>query len=418
MTSNVQLPADPVSDAVTLYEDMISSDMAVAPPLPGWVYEHGSEVALVTKSIAVLAWLLSGVLKVRGFDNSVPATGGTSLAYDCLLTSWVHQLECLGMWHWLCYLLLQLSSPDVLKESRICLLIKRLLRNSLPMTSLVPPAVADLMPSSALINTNDQINFVLNHLHLPAQWLYDTYATHSQYVCDWVLTHTVNSSADAILRQVVWLINARQYLSVHMLVLQWIAPDAILHGEYDLLSCVLGHLDLIQAASHVPLEQWESVGHMFSLFLSAVRNLLAILHGIADDNECGTMDDGLQQVALVYEQMQVLLSALPLLSFRFSMLSGSTGFSNSTCTCWFTSDEASKLKIKYSVMVSDMASVITRFIQEMTRQVPGLPTSFPAMSNASASTAALPLVQDMCIMRTNQMACTCFNLLISDKLNA
>ncbi|KAJ1719006.1 hypothetical protein LPJ53_006148 [Coemansia erecta] len=100
------------------------------------------------------------------------------------------------------------------------------------------------------------------------------------------------------------------------------------------------------------------------------------------------------------------------------MPSGSTGFTNGTCACWFMSDEASKLKIKYLVAVSDMASVITGFIQEMTRQVPGLPTSFPAMSNTSASTAALPLVQDMRIMRTYQMAHTCFSSLVGDELNA
>ncbi|KAJ1723632.1 hypothetical protein LPJ53_002015 [Coemansia erecta] len=100
------------------------------------------------------------------------------------------------------------------------------------------------------------------------------------------------------------------------------------------------------------------------------------------------------------------------------MLLGSTRFSNGICTCWYTSDEASELKIKYSVAVSDMALVITGFIQEMTRQVPGLLTSFPAMSNASASTAALPLAQDMRIMRTYQMAHTCFNSLVGNELNA
>ncbi|KAJ1721057.1 hypothetical protein LPJ53_004387 [Coemansia erecta] len=100
------------------------------------------------------------------------------------------------------------------------------------------------------------------------------------------------------------------------------------------------------------------------------------------------------------------------------MPSDSTGFSNGTCAFWLTSDEASELKIKYSVAVSDMASVITGFIQEMTRQVPGLSTSFPAMSNTSASTAALPLAQDMRIMRTYQMARTCFNSLVGNELNA
>ncbi|KAJ1719241.1 hypothetical protein LPJ53_005962, partial [Coemansia erecta] len=394
-----ELPADLVSNAVTLYECMISSDMLVTPPLPGWVYECGSEISLVTKSIgqlqdlvsaqdlfscwvwdpvfqllklysrpthplesalvsesfsparantcflALLAWLLSGVLKVCRFGDSVPATSGTLLAYDRPLTSWVHQLECLGMWHWSCYLLLQLSSPDVLKENVICSLLERSLQNSLPTASLVPPAVADLMPSSVLIDTDDQIDFVLNHLHLPAQWLYDANATRSHYDCNRALTHAVNSSADAILRQVVWLINAGQYLLVHMLILQQIAPDAILCGEYDLLGRVLGHLDPIQAASCVLLEQWELGGCVFSLFLSAVRDLPAILHSIADDDDRNTIDDSLQQIALVYEQMQVLLLALPLLSFRFSMLSGSTGFSNGTCACWFTSDEASELKI-------------------------------------------------------------------------
>ncbi|KAJ1719191.1 hypothetical protein LPJ53_006002 [Coemansia erecta] len=259
---------------------------------------HPLESALVSESFspacadprfpAQLAWVLSGVLK----------------------------LECLGIWHWLCYLLLQLSSPDVLKESVIRSLLERSLRNSLPTVSLVPPAAADLMPSSAPIDTDDQIDFVLNHLRLPAQWLYDAYATRSRYDCDWALTHAVNSSVDVILR-----------------------------GEYDLIGRVLSHLDSI-------------------------------------------------------------------------MLLGSTGFSNGTCTCWYTSDEVTKLKIKYSVMVSDMALVITGFIQEMTRQVPGLPTSFPAMSNTSASTAALPLAQDMRIMRTYQMARTCFNSLVGNELNA
>ncbi|KAJ1720806.1 hypothetical protein LPJ53_004594 [Coemansia erecta] len=171
---------------------------------------HLLESTLVSKSFLpahtdthipmLLAWLLSGVLKVHGFDDSVPATSGTALAYDHLLTSWAHQLECMGMWHWSCYLLLQLSSPDVLKESVIHLLLERSLRNSLPMTSLVPSAVADLMPSSVLIDTYDQIDFVLNHLCLLAQWLYDAYAMRSRYDCDWALTRTVNLSADAILR--------------------------------------------------------------------------------------------------------------------------------------------------------------------------------------------------------------------------
>ncbi|KAJ1720012.1 hypothetical protein LPJ53_005304 [Coemansia erecta] len=333
------------------------------------VSESFSPAHTETRFPAQLAWLLSGVLKVCGFDDSVPTTGGNSLAYDRLLTSWAHQLECLRMWHWACYLLLQLSSPDVLKESVIRLLLERSLRNSLPTTSLVPPAAADLMPSSEPIDTDEQIDFVLNHLHLPAQWLYDAYATRSRYDCDWALTRAVNSSADAILRQVVWLINAGQHSSAHMLVLQRIAPDAILRGEYDLLGRVLGHLDLIQAASRVPLEQWESGGRVLYLV-------------------------------------------------KFSMPQGSTESFKDVCACWYTNDKATKFKIKYSVAVSDMVSVITEFIQEMTMQVPGLPTSFPLMSNGSASTAALPLAQDMRIMRIYQIVRTCFNSLLDDELGA
>ncbi|KAJ1854558.1 hypothetical protein LPJ73_002461, partial [Coemansia sp. RSA 2703] len=466
-----QLPADPVSDAVTLYEDMVDGDMPVAPPLPCWFYECVSDMSLVKKSISqlkdlslaqdlfsrrvwdpvfqllklysrptypleralisesfsparadarfptLLAWLLSTVLKMRGFDDSVPANGGTSLAYDWLLTSWAHQLECLGMWHWSCYLLLQLSSPDVLKENAIRSLIERSLQTSEPNSSLVPLVAGELIDAFELVETDEKIDFVVNDLHLPVQWLYDAYTTRCRYECDWDFSHTTNTTAEAILRQIGWLINAGQYSSAHMLVMQRIAPYAILDGEYDLLKRILDHLDPTLVADRVPLEQWESGGRVFSLFLSTVRDLPAILNRMANDDDQSDMNDGLQQIELVYEQMQVLLSTLPSLSARFSMSPASNGFYNGTCTYWYTCDELSELKIKYLVAVSDMASVITGFIQEIASQVPGLAAS-SVMNSASANTANLPLAQDMRIMRIYQMARTCFNSLIGDKLSA
>ncbi|KAJ1892890.1 hypothetical protein LPJ66_006079 [Kickxella alabastrina] len=588
-----QSPADAVADAVAMYDDALAHGEPVAPPLPRWVFgelpaeapvqrlralaaqRHGEaagaarvavdlhvrgvwdagyqllrlfsqpawplENALPAESFsparadarqpALLAWLLSAVRGVRGFDDATLGTQGlVSLAYDRLLTGWAFQLESLGLWHWACFLLLQLtSSGGALKAHAIRSLLERSLGSSLPTGTLAPAVGADLLPAltafggaAAVANDDDSnlaeekmVAFVLRQLHLPRRWLDEAYATRSRYDCDWVAAHVsqyrqkqriqpaadsvvpaaVSGSyfgqfapaaaaaiaaaaapaaaavgeaasprvldvvAEATLRQVAWLLSAGHLASAHTLVLQRIAPDAILRGDYHLLARVLSHLDptasdsaTITTHSRVPLEQWASGGHVYSLFLSAVNGLPAVLKCIAagdsdsdsDASSGGGMDTDYlqQQIRQIYQQMLALLDALPSLSAKFNVPSeASIGLYDGVGACWWYSrDESAELKVKYSVAVSDMASVITRFIQELEACVPGLSLASANAGNigsgdgdgdvgmgvasrqcyfmSPANSAALPLAQDMRILRTYQMARSCFDSLVGGELGA
>ncbi|KAI8317832.1 hypothetical protein GQ54DRAFT_159308 [Martensiomyces pterosporus] len=69
----------------------------------------------------------------------------------------------------------------------------------------------------------------------------------------------LNISAEATLCEVVWLLSARRLASVHVVVLQRIAPDAILGGDHSLLAQIIEHLDPegkggAESVGHVPSE--------------------------------------------------------------------------------------------------------------------------------------------------------------------
>ncbi|KAJ1999838.1 hypothetical protein GGI04_004400, partial [Coemansia thaxteri] len=134
----------------------------------------------------------------------------------------------------------------------------------------------------------EQIRFVLDDLHLPRQWLYDALATRSRYDRDWAdvrcglvppsttfarsffdqqqqlsSSMEVDSAGtlDATLRQVAWLLSARQFSAAHAVVLQRIAPDSILQGDYELLARLLSFMDpnvtsTAAGSSGVPRDDW------------------------------------------------------------------------------------------------------------------------------------------------------------------
>ncbi|KAJ2102245.1 hypothetical protein GGI09_001315, partial [Coemansia sp. S100] len=150
---------------------------------------------------ALLAWLLATIRQCRGFEDAKASTAAAaivdSLAYDRLLTGWALQLESLGLWHWACFVLLQLSSSPAHKAHAIRALLDRSIPTSLPTAALSPAAAADLLPLCAMTTSQaidmvdddrieEQLRFVLDDLCLPRQWLYDAMATRSRYDRDWV----------------------------------------------------------------------------------------------------------------------------------------------------------------------------------------------------------------------------------------
>ncbi|KAJ2638517.1 hypothetical protein GGF40_001604 [Coemansia sp. RSA 1286] len=495
-----QSPADPVSEAVASYEASFVGGLPVAPPLPFWAVSqqtnasatadlfdrgvwdpayqllklfskpsHPLESALVAESFSparadsrlstILAWLLWVVRGVRGFEDATPSgnspvAGLSSMAYDRLLTSWAHQLESLGLWHWACFLLLQLSSSsssssgDAHKVHAIRSLIERSLQSSATTDAVLSEAGADLLDQSMADTSGSSseqqmmISFVVNQLHLPRQWIYEACATRSRYDSDWLLersatTTTAAAGATATLRLFAWLLRSGQICAAHTLALQRIAPDAILCGDYSLLGRVLERLNptLSVQDSRLSLENWNSGGHVYSLFLSAVRDLPAMLGRVADGADYSDGSQVFAQIQTAYQQMLAFLAALPSLSARFNSSAALLGFYDGVSATWFTEEQSRELRVKYSVATSDMASVVTGFIQELERCVPGLSSTVSSSSSSSvqtghsfgnndlgfayaAKTAALPMAQDTRILRTYQMARSYFDSFVGDQLGA
>ncbi|KAJ2791137.1 hypothetical protein GGI18_001352 [Coemansia linderi] len=443
---------------------------------------------------ALLAWLLAAIRQCRGFEDAKPSSSSgvvDSLAYDRLLAGWALQLESLGLWHWACFVLLQLSSSATHKAHAIRALLDRSMPTSLPTAALSPEGeLLSLCGAGQSLDIVDdrieeQLRFVLEDLRLPRQWLFEAMATRSRYDRDWldvrsqgtfidveVEEHPVlvaarrqftasgrpivqsffgqfassqqrqqpvsarvdmptDSRAAATLRHVVWLLSAQQLSAAHAVVLQSIAPDAILCGDYQLLSRVLGYLDpttvaMPSSAKVVPFEEWATGGRVYQAFLAAVNDLPTVLQCIASAATMASLEL-MQELQRIYHDMRALLAALPTLAARFgeapSSRGGAMGFAATAGdgeVCWYSAEEARVLCVKYSVTVSDMASVISGFVQKLESHAAGLATmeEAPVACAGADSAAALPLAQDVRILRTLQMARTCFDSLVGSELEA
>ncbi|KAJ1748384.1 hypothetical protein LPJ79_004576 [Coemansia sp. RSA 1821] len=518
-----QSPADGVGAAVRLYQQMIadSNGASAALPLPVWaddeqrrleLQEHDAwdgefqllrlfsdsacalEQALPSESFtnargdvrlpALLAWLLFVVKRRRGFD------GGKS-AYDRLLAAWAFQLETLGLWHWSCFVLLQLSSVPY-REHAIKALLARALPCALPTPALMPAVAgaSSLLPAGQqqcyeqLVDRfEEQVRFVLQELHIPPAWLFAAYATRARYDRDWIdsaggtlvlgtaangLGHSaplfgsysqtrnqfatatpgagagagadaalqlLDTSAEAVLREFAWLVSAGQTAAAHALVLQRIAPDAVLRGEYRLLKQVL-ELLTDSTVLPVPRDEWAAGGHIYLSFIAAVDELPQILSRMASadpaDDEMDTADA--LRVQDIYTQMVALLTAIPALKSRFdaqpALPSAAMGILDAGGHVnWFTGSAASELHVKYSVAISEMASIATGLLQELEKHMPELIASDSALATsmqqrpvagslAMIDSSQLPMAQDMRILRTYQLAKSCFGSLVSNQLEA
>ncbi|KAJ2806520.1 hypothetical protein H4R20_001657 [Coemansia guatemalensis] len=300
-----------------------------------------------------------------------------------------------------------------------------------------------------------------------------------------------DACAIATLRQVTWLLSAGRFASAHAVVLQRIAPDAILRGDHRLLARIFALVDPRQHSDGdsrpvvlVPLDEWATGGQVFLAFVAAIDELPEVLERIAafeEDSANGDMEDMetlTQRVRAIYHQMTSLLAALPALLARFELnmpissnggpttsaaalasvvdserarsssasATAALGFYDSDEANWFSGEESCELRVKYLVAVSDMASIVTGLIRELEQCVPGLAASSSASMDVSGGaglqkntelspghvalssldsmdddtlvvdSALLPLAQDMRILRTHQLARSCFDSLVTDEL--
>ncbi|KAJ1726056.1 hypothetical protein LPJ61_005450, partial [Coemansia biformis] len=230
----------------------------------------------------------------------------------------------------------------------------------------------------------------------------------------------LDTCAEAVLRQVVWQLSAGQLAAAHALVLQRIAPDAILRGDHRLLRRILERLDPHEYEG-VAAEAWAVGGQVFQRFIGAVDGLPAVLQRIAEADEGADMEAPTQQVHAIYRQLCALLTALPGLLAQFDgarSVHGAVGFYDGSEVNWYAGEEAGELRVKYSVAVSDMAAVATGLAQELRGVVPSLEPPAAASDAQADSSTELPLAHDMRIRRTYELARSCFGSLVSSGLEA
>ncbi|KAI8318082.1 hypothetical protein GQ54DRAFT_336479 [Martensiomyces pterosporus] len=377
------------------------------------------------------------------------------------------QLECLWQWHWSCCLLPQLSSSTH-KTHAIHSLLERTLQSSL-LTSTLPPAVGgDLLPATqfgmeGIDAVEERVGFVLCEVHLPRQWLYEACSTRSRFDRDWVearlavqqpafpanhpasvamrktstgrqalpsffghhmspsrqrdgrgmmsshssaawsafrggapsaksISSQLCISGEATLRDVMWLLSARRLASVHVVMLQRIVPDSILRGDHSLVARILEHLDPegkggTESVDSVASEDWACGGQVYLSFLAAVEDVPAVLRRIAAADSGGNGDTDLD---------------------------GEEGAA-SELGDQHSEEEARELRVKYSAAVSGMASTITGFTQEMEAC---MAVGEDGAEHMEAATATVLVAQEMRIVRTCQLAQSCFDSLVAGELEA
>ncbi|KAI8318488.1 hypothetical protein GQ54DRAFT_300290 [Martensiomyces pterosporus] len=190
----------------------------------------------------------------------------------------------------------------------------------------------------------------------------------------------LDTSAEAMLRGVVWLLSAHRLASAHAVVLQRIAPDTILRGDHSLPAQILEHLDpadedSAESVDRMPSEDWACGGQVYLSFLAAVEDLPAVVRRIAAAGSGGSGDTDLygeegdaselgDQVRRIYQQMVSSSNA------SVQQPSHSLGFFDGSEAWWYSEEEARELRVKYSAAVLDMASTITGFIQGMEACMP------------------------------------------------
>ena len=236
----------------------------------------------------MFAWMFNRVKSLRGFEEA-------TLSMDLIITQLASQLEQLGLYEWAAFTLLHLSSSQQRETTILDLLVRSVKPSTTSVDSLITtgrsPTAIESWPVKQDIQSADWATefeiFVVTKLKIPISWLYEAKAIRACYDRNWTECHASNTpqlstsvddtddpsstrpkfawgpwrdsskpTAEAVrpipsassslltplacslLDETRWLLLVGRFHNAHSLVMCRIAPDAILRGDYDLLSVV------------------------------------------------------------------------------------------------------------------------------------------------------------------------------------
>lgn len=181
-----------------------------------------------------LSWLLLRTLEALGYTHI------SEFSSAHIHTSFASQLEAHGLWHWAIFVLLHITNP-VRREA----------------------AVLDVIGRHVDMNENsEEEQFLVDKLKIPVKWIFQAKAVYA-------------SAHNKYKEAAVFLIKAEQWNESHSVIMQHIAPRAIINGKYDYLASLLK--EFIVEGRSKEISGWSHQGALLWDYLNVVQQVQSVV---------------------------------------------------------------------------------------------------------------------------------------------
>ncbi|CAO1638569.1 unnamed protein product [Sympodiomycopsis kandeliae] len=239
-----------------------------------------------------LAWhlymLISRAMRRRDFSDradlgveaaetanalGVPVEGNSARA-DLLTSDYAHQLELQGQWTWSAFVLLHLE----LENSRFAAVKALLTRN---------------------VGNFDEVSFefLTGKLKIPHSWIYEAEAIRARSVGDRFSEFQL-------------LIKAGMYTEAHRVVVNRLAPEAIIRGDVDMILSLFSPFEDAFPNSLSDLPGWSRGGAIYTDYVACLQHLPTLIVA-SETNELDST--GLSRLERLSQRVTQLLHSLPTL---------------------------------------------------------------------------------------------------------
>ncbi|KAG0142457.1 hypothetical protein CROQUDRAFT_97540 [Cronartium quercuum f. sp. fusiforme G11] len=190
--------------------------------------------------------VLSRVMRVRDFedreiimaemdDEDGEAVEGTCPTADLLTTQYSTQLGQLGLHKWAVFVLLHLEHP----QRRMA-------------------AIQSFLSKNIRLIDSDTETFLKKTLKIPSSWIYTAHAEFAQY-------------QNRFYDQYCWLMKAEAFTDAHRVVVQELAPEAVIRGDLS------GLKELFSGLCSDNVADWPSGGKIFLDYVKIIEQLPVLL---------------------------------------------------------------------------------------------------------------------------------------------
>lgn len=181
-----------------------------------------------------LSWLLLRTLVALGYTHI------SEFSSAHIHTSFALQLEAHGMWHWAVFVLLHITNP-IRREAAVLDLIGRHIDMS---------------------ENSEEEHFLVDKLKIPVKWIFQAKAVYA-------LTHSKYKEA------AIFLIKAEEWNESHSVIMQHIAPRAIINGKYDYLASLLK--EFVVEGRSKEISGWNHQGALLWDYLNVVQQVQTVV---------------------------------------------------------------------------------------------------------------------------------------------